>query len=104
MSIMHRHKPSAATAAVVTIPAITGVRHQIESLEWSYSATPTGGNLKIESPSGTVLKEIDITADGPGFLPFSGSCIQGAVDQAVIITLASGAGAVQGILNVNQRG
>lgn len=103
MAIAKTHSPAAATAAVITLPAIPGVKHQIEHVSWSYDAAPTGGNLKIESPSGTTIFEIDITAAGPGFIPFSGSCITGAVGAALIITLASGAGAVSGIVNASQR-
>lgn len=103
MGIAHTHSPSSATAAVITIPASTGVAHEIEMLAWSYDDTPTGGNLKIESPSGTKIFEVDITAGGPGFIPLSGSCIKGAESQALIITLASGAGSVSGIVNAIRR-
>lgn len=99
----YTHSPSAATAAIITITAVPDVAHEIEMLGWSYDADPTGGNLKVESPSGTTLFEFDITNKGPGFIPLSGSCLKGASGQAVIITLASGAGAVSGIVNCIKR-
>ncbi len=82
-------------AAVITIAALdsnttNNQRIELEFVGWSYDAAPTGGNLKIESPSGTTLMTLDITAAGPGFIPFSGSCIRGAAGQAMIITLADG--------------
>lgn len=103
MGVPLKHLPAAATAAVITISAITGVAHEIEAVLWSYDAAPTGGNLKIESPSGTTLLSVDVTSAGVGFLPFSGSCIKGASGEALIITLASGAGAVVGKVNAIQR-
>ncbi len=104
MAIAKTHDPAmAATAAVITLAAVSGTAHQIEHISWSYDAAPTGGNLKIESPSGTKIFEIDITAAGPGFIPFSGSGLTGALSQALIITLASGAGAVNGLVNASQR-
>lgn len=103
MGTPYYHAPAAATAAVITLAANTGVAHEIEMLAWSYDAAPTGGNLKVESPSGTTLFEFDITAAGPGFIPLSGSCLKGASGSAMIITLASGAGAVSGIVNCIKR-
>ena len=99
----YTHAPSSNTAAVITVAAVPGVAHELEMIGWSYDAAPTGGNLKVESPSGTTLFELDITAAGPGFIPLSGSGLKCASGQAAIITLASGAGAVSGIVNCVKR-
>jgi hypothetical protein len=92
------HAPAAATAAVITKDLVAGKRHRLEQVEWSYSAAPTGGNLKIEDGAGNVVFSLDITAAGPGFIPLS-PAIVGTAGTAMIITLASGAGAVVGKVN-----
>lgn len=97
-----RNKPSTATAAVITVAAVQKTQLEIDSIAWSYDTAPTGGNLKVESPSGTTIFELSISAAGPGQMLFSSGLV-GAVSQAVIITLASGAGSVQGIVNAIQR-
>lgn len=104
MAIPLKDEPSSHTAAVVTITAETTVAQEIEFIAWSYDTDPTGGNLKVESPSGTTLMSLDITSKGPGFIPFSGSCLRGAADQALIVTLADGGSGVTGKLYVSQRG
>lgn len=97
------HAPAAATAAVVTKAAVSGKYHVIRRIDYSYSATPTGGNLKIEDVSGTVVFSIDIPAAGPGFVDFGEEGIRGAaVNTAMIVTLASGAGAVVGKVNITK--
>lgn len=94
------HAPSAATAAVVTYAAEAGKKHCISGVAWSYSAAPTGGNLKIEDVSGTTIFSIDITAAGPGIITFPIPKKSAAVNTAMIVTLASGAGSVVGKLSV----
>lgn len=96
------HRPSAATDAVVTFAAVSDVRHELDSVDWSYSAAPTGGNLKVESPSGTTIFQLAVTAAGPGSKSWPQS-LKGASGQAMIVTLASGAGAVVGSLNAVTR-
>lgn len=104
MATSRVHAPSSNTSAIVTIAAsATGAWHEIEGIYWSYDAAPTGGSLLVESPSGTTLLSLSITAAGPGFLPFSGSCLRGATSQAMIITLAAGGSGVTGKINVQQR-
>lgn len=93
------HGPAAATAAVVTYAAVPTKSHVIGGVAWSYSAAPTGGNLKIEDEAGTVIFEMAITAAGHGFIPFTPPK-RGRVNKAMIITLASGAGAVVGKINI----
>ncbi len=93
------HAPAAATAAVVTYAATVGKKHYIHSITWSYSAAPTGGNLKIEDVSGTTVFTTDITASGPGQLTFHRPIVSSAANTAMIVTLASGAGAVVGKLS-----
>jgi len=90
------HVPAAATPAVVTLAATTGVRHIIHNIQWSYSAAPTGGRLTVVQGSTTIL-DLDITAAGPGGYNFT---LTGAMSAAIVVTLASGAGAVVGKVNV----
>ena len=93
------HAPSAATPAVVTYAASPLKKHYIYGVIWSYSATPTGGGLTIEDVSGTVVLSVSIAASGPGQLDFFPPIVSSAVDTAMIVTLASGAGAVVGKLS-----
>lgn len=94
------HAPGAATAAVVTYAADeSGRGHVVSGLAWSYSAAPTGGNLKIEDGSGNTVFTMDITAAGPGSVTFTPPK-RGLPNTALIATLASGAGAVVGKLSV----
>lgn len=93
------HLPSSNTAAVVTFAAAgSGVSNVIGGVAWSYSATPTAGNLKIEDGSGTTVFSIDITSAGPGFIPFARP-LRGATNTALIITLAAGGSGVSGKAN-----
>ncbi len=93
------HAPAAATDAVVTYAAVAAKKHYLYSVVWSYSATPTGGNLKIEDVSGTTVFTTDIAAAGPGQLLFAHPIVSSLVNTAMIVTLASGAGTVVGKLS-----
>jgi len=95
------HVPSAATAAIVTLAAVAGEIHVIDQITWSYSAAPTGGRLTVAINSVTVL-DIDITSAGPGSIQFTRG-LHGIDNQAVVVTLASGAGSVAGKVNVQHR-
>lgn len=90
------HSPVANTAAVVTVNASSGFTHTVHGVQWSYSTSPTGGNLLITS-NGVTLYSIDITASGPGGFNFA---IPGTPNQNVVVTLASGTGSCVGKLNV----
>lgn len=93
------HVPSSNTAAVITYAAAgAGVSHVISGIAWSYSAAPTAGNLKVEDGSGTTVFSIDITAAGPGFIPFAAP-LKGTANTAMIITLAAGGSGVSGKVN-----
>jgi hypothetical protein len=89
--------PAPATAAVVTIAAVTGLRTVIDKIFLSYGALPTGGRLTITDGGATVV-DFDIGAAGPG--PQLGR-MSFAVNSAVVVTLASGGGVVVGKLNVH---
>ena len=95
--VLH-HAPSAATAAVCTLDADTERENMLTRITCSYSATPTGGSIKVESPSSTVVW-------GPHAIERAGThqfelAIKTAKNQALIVTLASGAGAVVGVLDI----
>ena len=91
--------PAQATAAVITYAAVVGQRHVVGQIVCSYSATPTGGNLKIEDVSGNTIFSVDIPAAGVFVFPFPVPLRAAAQNTAMIITLASGAGTVVGKLN-----
>lgn len=90
------HAPSAATPAVVTLSAVSGVYRVIRAVIWSYNATPTGGRITI-TDGGATKWDFDITASGPGMMPLEHVFSE---NSAVVVTLASGGGAVTGKLTV----
>jgi hypothetical protein len=90
------HAPTSNTAAVVTYAASATSKHVIHAVAWSYNATPTNGNLKIEDVSGTTIFSVDITAAGPGWFTFAPPIIGAAVNTAMIVTLAAGGSGVTG--------
>ena len=95
------HAPAADTAAVVTYAAAAGLRHVITGITWSYKgADPTGGNLKVEDVSGTVIFTMDINKEGPGIIVFPVPKRSAAVNTALIITLAAGGGSCTGKLSI----
>jgi hypothetical protein len=92
------HAPAANTAAVVTYSVVPG-RHCIGGVAYSYSGTPTGGNLLIENGAGTTVFTQDITAAGPGVVYFD-VAKEGSFGTAMIVTLAAGGGGVTGKVSV----
>lgn len=94
----HTHAPAAATAAVLTFAATAGKRWVLNGVEWSYDADPTGGNLKVENGAGTTVFQVAVTKGGPGYIHFDPPIV-GSNNTAVVVTLASGAGAVVGKVN-----
>lgn len=94
------HTPSSNTAAIVTYAAATnGERHVISGVAWSYNATPTGGNLKVEDGAGSTVFTMDITTAGAGVIYFEPSKGGGA-NTALIVTLAAGGSGVSGKVSV----
>lgn len=88
-----KHAPAAATAAVITLAAIEKQSYHIHKIIWSYDTTPTGGLLTVTVNGAEILPGIPITASGPGALSVN---ITSNDNEAVVITLASGAGTVVG--------
>lgn len=92
--------PAANTAAVVTYAAAgSRMHHVLSGIAWSYSGTPTGGNLKIEDGSGTTIFSMDITAAGAGYVPFTPPK-RGSANTALIVTLAAGGAGITGKVSV----
>lgn len=92
------HQPVANTQGIINLAAAPGVRHAIRGVAWSYDAAPTGGRLTIVTNAVAVF-EIDITAGGPGFIPFS-PALASVRGMALTITLAAGGAGITGRLNV----
>jgi hypothetical protein len=92
------HAPAAATAAVLTFAAVEGKRYVLRGVEWSYSATPTGGNIKVENGSGVTVFNADVPAAGANSIVFEPPIV-GSPNTALVVTLASGAGSVVGKVN-----
>ena len=91
--------PASNTAAVVTYAAAEGLSHVVSGILWSYSTSPTGGNLKIEDGAGNTVLSFDITSAGPGFLPFE-PFKKGTANTAMIITLAAAGSGCAGKVSV----
>lgn len=98
VSTNHVAAPAANTAAQVTFAAAANQRNQFEFIAWSYNGTPTGGNLTVHNGAGAVYFNIDITAGGPGFIPFTPE--MSAVGSALYVTLTAGGAGVSGKVNV----
>lgn len=94
------HAPASNTAAVVTYAAAgAGVAHVIGGVAWSYNATPTAGNLKIEDGAGNIVFTVDVTTSGAGGYTFPRPK-KGTANTAFIITLAAGGSGVSGKVSV----
>ena len=99
-----RHTPADDVDAIVTIAAAINEKWVIRDIGYSYDAAPGAddGMLTIESPSGTILYEVDIGAQaGPGHINFFHGLQPTAENQAVIVTLNAGGSGIMGKLNVN---
>ena len=93
--------PAVNTAAIITKAAVAGLKHVITGIAWSYAGgLPTGGNLKVEDVAANIVFDIDITEEGPGFVPFNPPQKTAAAATALIITLAAAGAAVTGKVNI----
>jgi len=88
-------------ANIVTYAAVAARKHYLYGIFWAYDADLTAvGKITVEDVSGTVVfGPLPITAAGPGFLPFDPPIVSSAVNTAMIVTLATGGAAVQGVLS-----
>ena len=93
---------AAATAATLTKAADASEFWVVDWITWSYSAAPTGGKLTV-ALGGVSYLEVDITAGGPGQLQFDHPLYTGTKNEALLITLASGGGAVVGKVSARIR-
>jgi len=93
---------SAANAAVAITLQAGRARNMLSGVVyWSYSGDPTGGLLTIAG--GGLNFSVDITAGGPGFVPFY-TPIRAADDNAIVITLSAGGDGIVGRLNIMSGG
>jgi len=89
--------PNANTNAVINYSADAYGKHVLAGLAWSYNASPTSGNLKVEDGSGNTIFSVDITSAGPGQFTFPDN-LQGTANTAMIITLNAAGSGVSGKL------
>jgi len=85
-------------AGVITIAAVVDKRHILHKLVWSYNTTPTGGRLTVTG--GLNALDLDVSNAGPGSLSINYVCI---ANTAMVITIASGGGAVVGKLYIEHQ-
>lgn len=83
--------------ASLTFSARLGYRHHLPGIYWSYSGTPTSGNLVTTGLEGDEL-DMDITSGGPG--PMMTPPLVGARGGTVTVALAAGGPGVIGKLTV----
>lgn len=95
MAYQH-HEPAANTNAVATFAAAPSVAHEIVSIQCSYNATPTGGAVQVESPSGTVIWKMFLPAAGAFSFTFNTRSLKGAEGAAMIVTVAAGGASATG--------
>ena len=87
------------TLVQITLPA--GARQVLSGICWSYSDTPTNGQLTIAG--GGWNFDVDITQSGPGFIPFPPR-MRATDNNPIVITLAAAGAGVVGKLNILGRG
>lgn len=56
--------------AIIHLNAQPNQSHVIMGISFGYNTTPTNGSLSVQSPSGTTIFTIPVTAAGAGFFPF----------------------------------
>lgn len=89
-----------ATNGIVTL-TFAGVASYgwcIAGIAWSYSGTPTGGNITITDGGNTVFS-VDVTTGGPGFVSFN-PAMEATIGNTLVVTLAAGGAAIVGKLNL----
>lgn len=88
----------ANTAVPITLAAVAGEVHVIDSIQYSYLGGTPAGNLTVVAGSTTLL-DLDISGQGAGTIEFHRG-LYGAENQQVVITLAAGGADAVGTLNV----
>lgn len=96
----HIHVPAVNAAATITLAAPGAGKHWlISSVEWSYDATPTGGQLSI-TDAGTRAFFVYVKEGGPGFFQWE-PVKQFSANAPVVISLTAGGAAISGSVNVH---
>jgi hypothetical protein len=91
--------PAANTAATITVTAVAAKKHKLVKIGYSYNATPTGGNIKVEAPAGTVMWTMDVGALGEKLIDFAYPLAM-PVNTNMVVTLAAAGATVTGKLNI----
>lgn len=81
------------TDVVITLAAVAGLRRSVKSVHVSHTAVPAAGQatrLTIESPSGTVLYDLDIL-EAVRTIEFPNNGIPGAAGAALVVRANVGA-------------
>lgn len=92
----HHDHAAGDVTIILAVPPAAAHAWRFDYVHYSYNAAPAAGRLTITDGVATYL--LDITAAGPGWVPFDTT--RWAEGAAVTITLAGGGGAVIGCLNV----
>jgi hypothetical protein len=90
---------AANTAVTVTLAAVAGESHRLTYLAYSYSASPTGGQITI-TDGGTTIFDLDVTSSWEVFESLPPGGIKCSTNSAVVLTLAAGGAGIVGKLNV----
>jgi hypothetical protein len=88
-----------SAASVVYSAGAAGVQHCIGGIAWSFSANPAAPATLSVSDGANVVFSVQITAGGPGYIPFTPPK-KGSAATSMTITLGAGGSGVVGSLNV----
>lgn len=82
---------------------LSGQRHGVYRVDFSYETTPTSGQFRIESPSGTtIFGPLYVGSAGPQHVAFEDG-LKGAREGSLFVNLTSGGASVKGQVSVSQR-
>ena len=89
-------------SAVITLPAVEKSVNVVNSIDWSFSGSPTSAELTV-AIDGVVKWRVDVTSAGPGSKEWGRAGIFGEINQSVIVTLTAGGPGTTGNINVESR-
>jgi hypothetical protein len=90
---------AANTAVTITLAASGTTTHVVTVLAYSYSASPTGGQITIKDGATTVF-DLDVTSTWEVVASMPPGGIKGTAGAAMTVTLAAGGAGITGKLNI----
>jgi hypothetical protein len=100
--ILNAKAEATAAEAKVEVAANADQTWNVLMILWSYSQAPVGGSLKIEQDDVEIF-DVDVTASGPGFLPFGQTGLVLTKGSKLEVMLSGAGAGTTGKLNVIYR-